>query len=66
MLQSCPRLANWGLWSACTASCDGGLSLRVRDCVNGFIGEAGCESEVQQSRQCNAEVSKKLCGIFVI
>lgn len=35
--------SNWALFSTCSQSCGGGIRTRERFCLNGAIGEPGCD-----------------------
>lgn len=48
----------WGVWSACSAECDGGQQFRQRSCEKG-----GCEGTGKMARACNTHSCK---GEFVI
>nr|XP_039269684.1 SCO-spondin-like isoform X2 [Styela clava] len=52
----CNGAASWGDWSdwsICSASCGIGLSLRIRKCEGGSIGDEGCKEGGQESQMCN-------------
>ncbi|XP_078485761.1 uncharacterized protein LOC108949538 isoform X2 [Ciona intestinalis] len=46
--------AEWGEYSACTASCGGGTRKRSRPCVK-YHNNDTCEHEAQQTHRCNVE-----------
>lgn len=54
----CPHYSIWAKWSECSLSCGGGVSMRTRICINGIVGDVGCEENDSQIISCNAYVSK--------
>lgn len=50
---TCPYWDNWSTWEDCSATCGGGFQSQFRDCINGTIGEDGCDDLDTQSRTCN-------------
>ena len=49
--------SEYGHWSDCTASCDGGTQMRTRTCTNPepANGGAECDGEDHESQDCNTE-----------
>ena len=56
LLQPCPRLSNWNSWEVCSATCEGGIQIRTRFCLNGNFGNLGCDDRSQDLRVCNTQV----------
>ena len=50
----------WGAWSECSESCDGGIRDRIRVC-EGSVGE--CAGEAEEIDICNKEPCK---GIYIL
>jgi len=48
----CPAWTLWSDWSACTASCGGGVQTSFRTCVGGNQGEDGCLGNDKKSQVC--------------
>ncbi|XP_039263357.2 uncharacterized protein LOC120339325 [Styela clava] len=46
------RWDNWTCWTACKATCWGGLQTRVRKCLNGLPGLDGCLGDGSEKREC--------------
>ena len=46
----------WSAWTACSATCDGGLRSHQRRCMGGDVGEEGCVGPVFEEQFCNGEV----------
>ncbi|XP_078487952.1 uncharacterized protein LOC100179634 isoform X3 [Ciona intestinalis] len=42
---ACPRWGPWTTWTGCSVSCGRGTTSRSRSCVNGNIGDRGCEGD---------------------
>ncbi|CAG5106781.1 Oidioi.mRNA.OKI2018_I69.chr1.g2996.t2.cds [Oikopleura dioica] len=43
-LDECPYLGEWENWSDCSRTCGSGARIRKKPCINGNIGEIGCDS----------------------
>jgi len=55
--------AEWGAFSACSQTCNGGLRRRSRDCEDGEIGDPGCvpvQSSVDEE-VCNVQACQDSC-----
>ena len=48
--------SDWSEWSACTKTCDGGISIRFKECIDGII---------DQSEACSSDdaIEKKFCSM---
>ena len=55
--QACPFLSPWTSWSSCNVSCGAGMRARERICVNGAIGDVGCDEVVMETEMCEFLVS---------
>ena len=43
----------WSQWGNCDATCGGGTTFRSRNCLNGQVGEVGCDiGEASETRVC--------------
>jgi syndecan 4/thrombospondin 1 len=54
----CPIHCEWmefSEWSACSASCDGGISTRMRDFVPAMHGGDDCSGDMKEVRECNSQ-----------
>ena len=40
----------------CSARCDGGSRTRTRICLNGEVGEEGCDGQAASLESCNTQV----------
>ena len=47
----CPTWSDWSNWSGCSATCDGGIQSRTRQCQNGEEGD--CPGSASSEQQCN-------------
>lgn len=56
----CAFWNEWGDWSACGRSCNGGNRNRIRRCFNGIPGDEGCEGSDVETEECGTEVSEKI------
>ena len=68
MLSSSPcfppiEWTEWGAWSECSASCDGGQRNRTRVC-EGAVGE--CAGEAGQHEACNTKPCRGETQIFFL
>ncbi|CAG5105606.1 Oidioi.mRNA.OKI2018_I69.chr1.g2281.t1.cds [Oikopleura dioica] len=63
--QSCfanqSKWTNWGSWSQCGKSCDGGFRIRQRVCLRD-AGSPNCPGSNVDSERCNTEPCKKVSG----
>jgi len=51
----CPTWSAWSDYAACSVSCGGGFQVSTRTCVNGQIGQLGCNGESTKQQECNAQ-----------
>uniref|UniRef100_H2Y5M7 Spondin-like TSP1 domain-containing protein n=1 Tax=Ciona savignyi TaxID=51511 RepID=H2Y5M7_CIOSA len=59
-VQGPARWSRWSRWSECDKPCNFGSKTRVRRCINGVVGTAGCVGPVEQSRRCK----NKNCPLY--
>lgn len=51
--QDCPTWSEWSDWGDCSVSCDSGVEMRSRTCVNGQVGDEGChDGNVTETTYC--------------
>jgi len=55
--KECPTWNQWNAWSQCAVSCGGGIIFRVRTCMNGIVGDPGCEGPNSENQTCATNVS---------
>ncbi|CAG5111539.1 Oidioi.mRNA.OKI2018_I69.chr2.g5840.t1.cds [Oikopleura dioica] len=53
--QPCPEFTEWSDYGPCSKTCGGGSETRTRDCINGVLGEAGCDDDASESQSCNQQ-----------
>nr|XP_018669341.1 SCO-spondin-like [Ciona intestinalis] len=54
--QLCPSWGVWAAWGPCDANCGAGERMRSRPCLNGNIGDVGCEaSGANATEPCNTD-----------
>ena len=51
----CPYFDEWSDWSDCPVTCGGDFFSRTRDCLNGTIGEMGCDDPSTEKLACGTE-----------
>ena len=57
-MQSCPTWSSWNTFGDCSATCNGGNQVRLRQCINGNVGDTGCHDESDLNlRLCNTQVN---------
>jgi len=49
----CPSWGEWTTWGECNATCGGGKQISRRQCMNGDVGQDGCDGQVTKMRICN-------------
>uniref|UniRef100_H2YGV6 Uncharacterized protein n=1 Tax=Ciona savignyi TaxID=51511 RepID=H2YGV6_CIOSA len=54
-LHTCPSWNNWGSWTTCTVTCNGGQHTRSRTCANGNVNDDGCIGLPQETGDCNTQ-----------
>jgi len=52
--RDCPEWGIWSRYTACSATCGGGLQQRSRICRHGNPGDIGCEGEPEETKNCQA------------
>ncbi|XP_005404818.1 PREDICTED: SCO-spondin [Chinchilla lanigera] len=60
----CPVQSSWGLWaswSACSASCGGGVQTRGRSCSGPAPEHPVCQGPHSQTRDCNTQLCTAQC-----
>ena len=50
--------ASWNRWGECSELCNGGRRDRSRRCIDGKLGEVGCEGDSTQEEDCNTKQCK--------
>ena len=50
---ACPSWSNWSNWDECSASCDGGIQSRSRQCQNGLQND--CSGSPTEEQQCSRD-----------
>ena len=43
---------SWGAWTPCSATCDEGTQMRVRQCQQPWLGGAVCRGDAEELRRC--------------
>ena len=51
----CGYWANWREWGSCSASCDLGVKVRIRKCIDGIPGKGGCKGSYEDQTACNSQ-----------
>ena len=46
----------WSEWSSCSETCHFGVQSRTRECLNGVVGDIGCDDVDFEERICNSFV----------
>ncbi|CAK8676046.1 unnamed protein product [Clavelina lepadiformis] len=54
-LFECSSWGDWSSWSVCSATCGVGVRSQVRKCVNGTVGDKGCQGSPAQLETCESE-----------
>merc|ERR1712096_507740 len=55
--EKCEGWSIWGDFSVCSVSCGGGTTTRERYCVDGDIGDIGCQGVRTEQKSCNDQVT---------
>merc|ERR1712136_438814 len=51
--KDCPIWSEWSDWGECSVTCESGVEMRSRTCVNGQVGDEGChEGNVTDTKYC--------------
>ena len=58
----CPRWSEWNQWGECNQVCRG-TRVRNRLCIGGVSGDFGCEGPMEETEECDREVSALFCKI---
>ncbi|CAK8695093.1 unnamed protein product [Clavelina lepadiformis] len=53
--QACPRWSDWDDWMECSVTCGGGTRHSTRECLNGVVGDVGCQGSKRRNDQCNSQ-----------
>jgi len=56
LLKECPSFTPWNQWSACSATCGGGVRRSNRTCQNGFHDQPGCVGPMERDEACSLRV----------
>ena len=49
----CPAWSSWKIDTPCSVTCGQGYSSKYRTCINGQIGEEGCQGNARAQSVCN-------------
>ncbi|CAK8695094.1 uncharacterized protein LOC143446070 [Clavelina lepadiformis] len=57
--QPCPVWGEYEAWSECTKECDTGTQIATRECMNGDVGQDGCQGQREKSQNCNTHLCNR-------
>ena len=57
LLKDCPVWSAWGVWGKCSATCGAGIRTHMRTCINGALGDLGCNGPEEEEGPCEEFVS---------
>ena len=60
----CPEWSSWKIGVMCSVTCGVGMSNQYRTCVNGQIGEEGCQGPAAKHSQCDTQTECPVWGFW--